>query len=521
MLTTIARPYGLATGASRSLAILAASVALLVPPARGATYKVGTDASADFPTITAALAVVVAGDSVLVSELGSPYQERITLVGGVVYQGAWNSDFTDQNGLLYETIVEPPAGDPGTVVNCGTAGSATLFAAFTIQGGNDSGSGGGIFAGPGTSLSIRNCLIRNNHAAVGGGGLKIGANSGVVVYNCRFEDNTAGRIGGGISIAASAVAAEVDSCTIVRCSVTGTATTHGGGGLHVAAPLAITKMTIRDCVSGNDGGGILVDNTSPDFGPMWLGGNIAVRNGGGIAAWNGSGRIWGTAVDTCLAGGSGGAISFEGGSYDVDRCYLRGNSAIARGGGIYFDRSTDALLDRTEVFGNQAATGGGIAIQGTPAFRFTSVEIRQCSIVQNASTNPGAAGGGIHVFGEFLGPFVNNVITDSDGYGIWCVGILAQPNIRYNCVWNDDGLGPDTEYGGSCADRTGINGNIEADPRFCDPDSSPPDLVLTGNSPCVRAGESGEDLGAHPGAPACGSVSIQAATWGSIKARYR
>jgi hypothetical protein len=70
---------------------------------------------------------------------------------------------------------------------------------------------------------------------------------------------------------------------------------------------------------------------------------------------------------------------------------------------------------------------------------------------------------------------------------------------------------------GSIADQLGVNGNIAADPLFCDPEADI--LTLDRDSPCAP-GQSGCGLmGAWD--VGCGTTPAEGRTWGAIKALYR
>jgi hypothetical protein len=81
-----------------------------------------------------------------------------------------------------------------------------------------------------------------------------------------------------------------------------------------------------------------------------------------------------------------------------------------------------------------------------------------------------------------------------------------------NLIWlNTGGHGS-----GSCADWVGVDGNLEADPSFCDLDAG--EFSLAEDSPALThpAGV----LGAIA-APGCTGTAVLATTWGRIKALYR
>src|SRR5262249_54296147 len=81
-------------------------------PAAGITLKVQPDSALAhgppyYATLVAANAAAVAGDSVEVTNAGSPYAQTapLNLVSGVVYRGGFGPRFEGPNVVLYETVL--------------------------------------------------------------------------------------------------------------------------------------------------------------------------------------------------------------------------------------------------------------------------------------------------------------------------------------------------------------------------------------------------------------------------------
>ncbi len=74
------------------------------------------------------------------------------------------------------------------------------------------------------------------------------------------------------------------------------------------------------------------------------------------------------------------------------------------------------------------------------------------------------------------------------------------------------------DWVGCLAGQLGQDGNIDADPLFCDRGSR--DFTLDGASPCAP-GNAGAclQIGAWP--VGCGTTAAAPATWGEIKAAFR
>jgi predicted outer membrane repeat protein len=502
------------------LLIFLVSLAGLVGAASAAVIRVPDD----YTTISAALAAATSGEDVIyVSDAGSPYVERITLKSGVSVMGGFDSSFTANNPDIYVTVIQAPPGT-GTIVDAADTQNLA-FSGFTVTGAEEPFAGGGIFCGAGSSPFIANCTIRGNQANTGAG-IQVSAGASPMIYQCTFEENTATLRGGGIAVAAGADLTTIELCTIRACSsAVGGQSAGGGGGAYVAAPIWFARNRIEDNYTGNDGGGLYVKETDLRSWANLLRRNVAGRNGGGIYHQLGNSEHDEILVENCQAlgstsGGNGGGIYCEGGTNRFFASFIRGNAATAGGGGFYL-AAADAEIRLCEINLNAATEGGGIFIAGGST-AFTLSRIYSNTIAGNSASLGAGGGGGFHVEFQDVSEIVNNVVAmQTQGCGIYCVGIGASPNLRYNCFFNLDSENTDPEYGGDCDDRTGINGNIAANPRFCDRNDDPPDLALQTSSPCLGSGEGGVDMGAHDASVACSTISIEETSWGKIKARYR
>lgn len=519
----------------RLASILSALLALAAAPAADATsLRVHPDSAAAFgppyyATILAANAVAVAGDTIVVSNAGSPYVQTTTmgLVSGVVYRGGFGPAFEGPNTQTWETVIERQVitGD-ATAISTGAANGSTIFAGFTVTGGNASSSGGGIFCDAGAALTIRNCLITRNFAAATGGGIAVQGGAAPKIQNCDLERNVATLRGGGIAVAAGAGGTEIDFCRFLACSAaTGGQTSGGGGGIFSASSILLSRCEIDSCRSGYRGGGLLTINADLHGGSNQFDADIAQSDGGAAYHLGGDGEHIVSSFERCTSvAGNGGGLAFEGGTWLVSQCFVRSCTALARGGGIYYLKPLGAELRLTEIVANAANRGGGLGVVGNDFRSVLSLHTESCTIALNSALAGVEEGGGIHVFGEgnFADEILNCIIADQvEGSCIATEGLLNQPNIRFNCVWNRDAVNKSPEYGLSCADRTGINGNIKIDPVFCNTADTPPQVSLRENSLCIGAGEGGVDLGAHPGSVGCAFVALESESWGRVKALFR
>ncbi len=133
----------------------------------------------------------------------------------------------------------------------GPGGAAYSLGALTVSNctfaANSANNGGGIYGGPGSSVTALACTFSSNAVSAAGGGLSSAAT--VLVKECTFVGNTGagGSSGGGAVNATSAsLSLILDGCTI-----TGNSAVNQGGGVRQAGG----TVTITNCVvAGNTSG---------------------------------------------------------------------------------------------------------------------------------------------------------------------------------------------------------------------------------------------------------------------------
>ncbi|MEA3396262.1 MAG: Ig-like domain-containing protein, partial [Chloroflexota bacterium] len=160
-------------------------------------------------------------------------------------QGVINYAESD-DGILWTKSPSNPVLTPGTpgqwgdpVVRFAQGGDGAVLDGFTVTGGNAE-AGGGVYAS-GASITIRNCLIRDNFAhgmpySYGGGGVSGGPL--LTILDSRIINNQVNGGAGGV---------RGDSVAMVNTLV---ADNHGDAGIHVNGSLALMNTT----VANNDGG---------------------------------------------------------------------------------------------------------------------------------------------------------------------------------------------------------------------------------------------------------------------------
>jgi predicted outer membrane repeat protein len=301
------------------------------------------------------------------------------------------------------------------------------------------------------------------------------------------------------------------------------------------------ELTIRHCVfrdlnaqGGQDPGGGISSTYTDLRVEDCLFENCHASTGGAIDQLYG--RIW--ILRSVIRGCSFRAVDLNGtGSVIqgavIQDCVFEGNWASLGGGAIAATDFTPdgVLIERCRFVGNATASqgGGAVGLQG-----WYPKTIRDCVFVDNRSDSgyagaltfgPGPATvtgntfwgntaevGAAIVIGTFAqsqSVLENNIIAGSSG----AVGVsLASGMVVSSCnvFWaNEDG-----DVSGFTLDPT----DRIIDPELCDPANG--DLTLQSTSPCLPEHSDGCELIGALGV-GCGTVSITAESWGSIKSHYR
>jgi hypothetical protein len=148
---------------------------------------------------------------------------------------------------------------------------------------------------------------------------------------------------------------------------------------------------------------------------------------------------------------------------------ISNNTAVV-GGGMLLVESNPTLINVT-ISNNTAGEGGGISL-GNSNPTLTNVTITGNSAISNG-------GSGICFFYDSDPTLVNSILwNNSSPVFLFDEEMMASPTITYSNIqgsWDGEG-------------------NIDADPLFCDPDSG--DYSLAENSPCVGTGQNGANMGA-------------------------
>jgi serine protease len=160
--------------------------------------------------------------------------------------------------------------------------------------------------------------------------------------------------------------------------------------------------------------------------------------------------------------GAGGVELFSAGTPTISGNVIKDNVGWF-GGGMSLANYSDATITNNIIAGNRGAQGGGIYVS-------VPFGARGPLVVNNTiAANQANDGLAVYASGFFAQTaFVNNILVgDGTASIVECEGTFdpSPPIIRFNDVYNG---GTGSEYGGTCTDQTGVNGNISADPSFVD-----------------------------------------------------
>lgn len=215
-------------------------------------------------------------------------------------------------------------------------------------------------------------------------------------------------------------------------------------------------------------------------------------------------------VDGCVVSGHvwGGALLFESvPDLQIRNSVFSANKNTGNGGGITAV-SCSGVVEYCVFDSDTAFAGGGVAISGgTVALRHNS--FYNCHAVIGSAISIGVSPGGNDPGAS------HNIVANCTGqYGaVDRTSGANDPTTGCNIFWGNQA--PDfSSFGTWTASAT----DIFADPQFCDPAMS--DFTVHSTSP----GAPGATPACGPiGAlgVGCGSVSVEATSWGKIKAQYR
>ncbi len=456
----------------------------------------------EFALLRDAMVEAAPGDTIKV--LSNQILTETTMLGkGLKIFGAYDPGYVTRDPLNNPTVVQGGNGHPALNF-LGDVDNTAEIDGFLCQGGE-----GRYFSdlpytgyfGGGIMLNQKSPVLRNLRITANsvGSSADLGMGGGIALYNSTAVLENV-QIDGNSAVYGSGIFVYKGSPTFTNVTVSdNTPNTsnaanppEGGGICLVDATVHMTDITVSGHLGTNRGGGILAKtmNTTTNILTIdggTISGNSAKTNGAGICQLAGTLTLNNvdlegntrTADATFMGGGglfaSDATVTIDGGgAYD--------NTANV-GAGIQLTNCASAQIGGAVFSGNAALYwAGGIALDGG-----TTATLTSSTFTGNDATASG--GGGIYLSGGSLD--LSNTITafntggTSYGNGI---GVLGGATTVSCC----DLYGNASNDVSGIADPVGSNGNIAADPLFCDAPNS--NFHVANDSPCAPANSGGCDL---------------------------
>jgi uncharacterized repeat protein (TIGR02543 family) len=340
----------------RSLAVLI-SQALAMSATQAATITVNsTAATTGGPNctlrdaITAAISDTAtggcsAGSGLDTIELGSNQTYTLTAVDNTTDGDNGLPDVSTQMTINGNgSTIERDGGAPDFRILHVSGGSSLTLNNVTIQNGNTSDNGGGIYNDEGV-LTINNSTISGNTSDYDGGGI-YNSYGKTTVNKSTISGNTSDS-GGGIYHYEGAI-------TVNNSTISGNTSDSYGGGIYAGyGAITINNSTISGNTSDSYGGGIYNYASVLTINNSTISGNTSDSSGGGIYN-SGVLEISNSTISSNTSTSSGGGIYNEG-TLTISNSTISGNTSTSSGGGIY--NSSATILKNTIVVNNTASSG--------------------------------------------------------------------------------------------------------------------------------------------------------------------
>jgi hypothetical protein len=184
----------------------------------------------------------------------------------------------------------------------------------------------------------------------------------------------------------------------------------------------------------------------------------------GYAPVNPVGEHWGGAI-FCSTHAYPGAIP------TIRNCVFSENAAVDGGGAVYTSGDGGLIEGCTFLDNTSDARGGGISIVSGV------VTIRGCTL----SGNSAAEGGGIHGYLESTASIERTIVTFGESGG----GVVCDETSTVTVSCSDVYGNAGGDWSGRLAGQEGTQGNLCADPVFCDATGG--NYTLSSTSPCLYA----------------------------------
>ncbi len=233
------------------------------------------------------------------------------------------------------------------------------------------------------------------------------------------------------------------------------------------------------------------------------------NRGGAVYCWESGPTLTGCILRDNTSPANGGAMGCWNFSHPVvlDCCFEGNASGMYGGGGVWCHCSRITLRTCT-LSGNSGWGGGALFLW------YSTATLEGCTLVGNRCDVPDR-GGGICLWDSDV--MLHNSIIAFSTVGN-AIGCLTGSHAALTCCDVYGNAGGD--WTGCIADQLGVDGNICADPLFCDPENG--DFALDCMSPCAPFTPPNAEcdlIGAWP--VGCGGTPAVKTTWGGVKALFK
>jgi hypothetical protein len=451
---------------------------------------------AEFVSIDDAINSAAPGDTLALAAslvLPAPFEIKDK---DLTYLGGWDDAFLARDPVGTPTVITALPTSPAMSVNDG-AGPAVVVDGFRCTGGGGQQytsipytgryGGGLVVSGDAT---LRNIDVTGNATGsstqIGGGGGVLLYDSNAVLQNVRVHGNTS-LYGAGVYVYRGAPTL-VDCTIYANTTITNHPSAPRGGGVYVTdATLTLRRTAVTGHANADLGGGLYAANstgaTTVVLDHAEISGNTAKSKGCGVYVSGGTLTALGGLIAANVPSPAatflyGGGICVEGGAANLDSLVVRDNSAMIAGGvaklaGGSLSVTNSSLTENTAVF-----FAGGLYLDAVSGATLTGNTI--------AANAGGSAGGGVYS-SNASATFTRNLVAANSGSAAAVQGVYATGgSLVFNC--NDVHGNAGGDYGG-VTNPTGANGNVSADPQFCDLAAG--DFTVYDTSPCLPAHSGG------------------------------
>jgi predicted outer membrane repeat protein len=273
-----------------------------------------------------------------------------------------------------------------------------------------------------------------------------------------------------------------------------------------------SSPSFSDCVFQDNrgdyhGGAVECMSSSPSFVRCQFIANTAADRGGAVSC-NQSSPLFIDCSFESNSASTGGALCCAVVSTPIaTRCVFTGNSAFHLGGAVECHAQCTARFEEC-VFRQNSVTRDGGALAGVASW----IEIEACTLYQNAAGYDGAGAyledGGVAVLSHTI------IAGSTGGQAVFCDDAGCAATASCCDLFGNAG----GDWVSCLAGQQGVNGNIDADPLFCEPTAG--DLTLHADSPCaIPQSPSGCGLIGALGIGCEASVAVLAASPDAMRRR--